>query len=294
MSATILDRLFARLAFELLDRLGSRSAIGYCPATRRRLSLVGAKWAETVRGQLLADGMKSNGGRVLAGPFSGMILPSGQTWGDGDLFAKLHGLYELEILELLRVLQPGIFDAAINIGCADGYYAVGLAKYFQPSVTYAVDVDPTALKSCAALAAANECSNSIILSNETNSDALSAIAQKHKRLLVLSDCEGFELDLFSSSALEALRRSHLIIECHDGIVEDCTARLKLRLEVTHSVLVIEESWRNPNVVASLKSLPSLDRWAAISEGRQQTMTWLYGYPKPSSTNGADDDRPTCL
>ena len=67
-------------------------------------------------------------GNVLSGPFAGMAMLPESSWGDGDLAPKLLGCYEAE-------LHPAIAKAIsrkpkniVNIGCAEGYYAVGMAR----------------------------------------------------------------------------------------------------------------------------------------------------------------------
>jgi len=62
---------------------------------------------------------------VQAGPFAGMLLTGDTSWDAvGDETSKLLGFYEEEIdphLEQAIAAKP---DLVLNVGCAEGYYAV--------------------------------------------------------------------------------------------------------------------------------------------------------------------------
>jgi hypothetical protein len=274
----MLNRVLTRVAYELIAHVHKSPHGVSDPATCRRMSLLGLKWAELQRRSIVEKTLTASKGRVLAGPFAGLLLTESQSWGDGDMLAKLHGLYEREVLEILENIQPGSVDALVNIGCADGYYAVGAATLLNCPITHAVDLDPKALVCCEELAERNELKGKLVLSDDISAEKLSTIAGSAKRALVISDCEGFEHTLFDESCIANLDNCEFIIECHDGIVPHCTADLAERFAKSHSVRVITEGTRNPNEVASWRSMPSLDRWAMISEGRQQTTAWVHAVP----------------
>jgi len=48
----------------------------------------------------------------------------------GALTAKLLGTYEKELQDAIRALEKKRFGRIINVGAAEGYYAVGLARNF--------------------------------------------------------------------------------------------------------------------------------------------------------------------
>lgn len=279
----MLNRLLTRLAFELVDYLGRSERRIECPATRRRMSMIGASWAEIIRNPLITESLSANGNCIVSGPFKGLTMPEARTWGDGDLFAKLFGQYEQEVLTLLQSFTGTHFDAAVNIGCADGYYAIGLTRLLNPPITYAVDIDPAALNSCERLADSNGCRDRVQTMRSLDASELIGLATKHPSMLIVSDCEGYEVELFSDAAIRALKSSYIVIECHDRMVPECTKTLRTRFEKSHRVMTIEEGMRNPNTIPLLRQLPSLDRWAAISEGRGQAMTWLFAQPHVDHT-----------
>ena len=106
--------------------------------------------------------------------------------------------------------------------------------------------------------------------------ALTALARAEGPLLVLIDCEGYELTLLGSDdTRSALRDSDLVIECHDRLVPGCTETLLEMLKDTHRVSVIRASGRDPNAFDFLADLHDSDRWQAVNENRPYRMNWLW-------------------
>src|SRR2546423_8930110 len=78
------------------------------------------------RHRLIRVTQKETGYVVQAGPFKGMRY-STDTVGGGYI-PKLLGIYERELHAFVRDLAALNIREVINIGAADGYYAVGLAR----------------------------------------------------------------------------------------------------------------------------------------------------------------------
>ena len=74
---------------------------------------------------------------------------------EGCHVAKLLGTYEQPIHSHLLNLISRDYEKILNIGCAEGYYAVGLSRLFPSAVSLAFDTDPVARKACENLAAKN-------------------------------------------------------------------------------------------------------------------------------------------
>jgi len=65
------------------------------------------------------------------------------------------GCYEHELHPHVERLIGRTFDALLNIGCADGYYAVGLARRMPGAPVFAHDLNPKAQTGCREVAALN-------------------------------------------------------------------------------------------------------------------------------------------
>src|SRR5690606_8070667 len=61
--------------------------------------------------------------QVLNGVFEGMRYSSFTAFGS-ELYPKLLGSYELEIQGVITELAQQSFDVIVDVGCAEGYYAV--------------------------------------------------------------------------------------------------------------------------------------------------------------------------
>jgi hypothetical protein len=209
------------------------------------------------------------------GPFSGVRLPSAFSWGDRG--PKLLGCYEQELhpcIEEIIAWQP---DVVLNVGCAEGYYAVGLAKRLPAALIIAYDVDHSAREACKEARDINGLKLEI-LGFCTNSE-LRDRAERAARPFLFIDCEGGERELLLADTYE-FPSARLIVECHDFVDRDITSALLAKFSNTHAILRIVQSGRDPFSHPSLAGFSNNDRWTLVSEGRPETMHWLYMTPKP--------------
>jgi hypothetical protein len=277
-----LDALALRLAHLLLGAARRAQGEPPGPTAERRLRKLHRRAAALRREALARQLTRATGDRVASGPFRGMRLAPDPVWRahrGGDCAPKLLGCYEQEVGEALEALRGQSFDSVINVGCAEGYYAVGCARIFAPARVLAVDVDPRALAATRAAADLNGVGSAVETQLGLDGPGLAAIAARHPRCLVVSDCEGFELELFDEQTVASLPQAHCIIECHDFRDRDTTATLAKRFADGHEVRVLEEGARDPSRYEALRELSTLDRWLAISEDRPGPMRWLACTPR---------------
>lgn len=213
-------------------------------------------------------------GVVQTGPFGGMNILEDESWADGNSGTKLLGCYEqelhkeidLQINRLLKLERPKI----VNIGCAEGYYAVGMGHCVPQATVWIVDSDDKAVVIARKAAAAN----GVILFAGAEVNELMADAD-----FVICDCEGAETAYLNIADFPTLKAAHIIVECHDSDVEQCNTVLLDRFKPTHDIEIVLEGARNPNLYPMLWSKPSIERWQAVSEGRPCLMNWLIMNPR---------------
>jgi hypothetical protein len=214
-----------------------------------------------------------------------MRLQMAVAWnGQTDISAKLLGCYEAELHELLCEVRNKTYGKELkiaNIGCAEGYYAVGLARMFPQSVVWAVDVDPGLVSIMLINAGVNEVPN-IIAVNATGNEAGAAAAMDGADF-VFMDCEGAEFDYLDLDKTPSLASATIIVELHNGMQRDKTVSLTEtlveRFRATHKIDSVYEGGRNPNFYMMLQGWHSDIRWLAMSEGRPGLMNWLYMVPR---------------
>jgi hypothetical protein len=176
---------------------------------------------------------------VAAGPFRGMQYTSAQACGS-TLLPKLLGSYESELHPVLEEMLANEYTAIVDIGCAEGYYAVGLGLKLANAEVYAFDVDFEARKLCGDLAKLNGLDGRVHIGGFCDEATLRSIPLGSKALII-SDCEGYEGVFFTSDIVKLLARHDIIIETHDFIDIDISSRLRDVFVKTHLVRSIKST-----------------------------------------------------
>ena len=57
------------------------------------------------------------------------------------IFSKLLGFYEKELQKVIKNLIKRDCEIAVDVGCAEGYYTVGLARVFKDKETKVLAYD---------------------------------------------------------------------------------------------------------------------------------------------------------
>ncbi len=206
----------------------------------------------------------------------------------GSVFLpKLMGVYEKEIHgiieELLRCVRAP--HVVVNIGAAEGYYAVGLALRLPSARVIAYETSDKGRSLLAALATLNHVDDRIAIRGLCTPGDL---ASCETGAVVLCDCEGGEETLFTEQTVSHLAQSFILIESHDVAQPGMTSRLQTRFSRTH------ECRRIDAVDRTAADLPFRDfrvRWlprryseSTLNEARRDGRTWLWFTPRMSIDN----------
>src|SRR5262249_39474913 len=135
----------------------------------------------------------------------------------GSMLApKLVGSYETEIQPFVRRILQTDYRALLDVGCAEGYYAVGFAARMPLVHVYAFDIDPEARRLCAELAQKNGVLDRIDIRERCDPEALRYLPITGA--LIVSDCEGYEQDLLRPDLVPDLRFADVLVELHEGLI----------------------------------------------------------------------------
>jgi SAM-dependent methyltransferase len=228
------------------------------------------------RSQMLANlYVARQGVRIWSGPFAGMEYVDRAT--EGALIARLLGAYESELHPHLARFAQEDLDCVIDVGCAEGYYAVGLARMMPKVTVYAYDINETARAMCAELAAKNGVADRVIVGAEFKPDGFEAFAGK--RALVMLDAEGAELDILQPALSPALAQMNLIVETHDVYRPGALATLVERFSPTHDIARVDQQLQAFDGPPWFSRLTHLDQLLCIWEWRKQPTPWLVMRPK---------------
>lgn len=224
---------------------------------------------------------------VRHGVFAGMRYPDMKAAGSA-LYPKLLGSYEKEIEPLLERLAAHPYTEIVVVGCAEGYYAVGLARRITTAKVFAFDIDEDAVRLCKEMARLNGVSDRVVTGAFCDADTLKHIPFTG-RALILSDCEGFEKELFTQDNVPALARHELLVEVHDFIDIEISSYLRALFEPTHSIEVyssiddIQKARRYS--YPELEGLALAARKKILAERRPAIMEWFYMRPRQDEMEG---------
>lgn len=220
---------------------------------------------------------------VLSGPFAGMRYVNqsvGSMW-----WPKLLGTYELELAGIVRELCLSRPPVLIDVGAAEGYYAVGIAWCCSATRVTAFEAEPEGRVLLAELAALNGVSHRVRIEGFCDHAALADAMANEKCGLIICDVEGGERALLDPRIVPALVAGQwtLLVEIHDHISADIADILIDRFARTHR---IEEIVSRPR---SFRELPATAQWRYLSrwtrtymdEQRPGPMRWLLLRPKGS-------------
>jgi hypothetical protein len=210
----------------------------------------------------------SNGPAVLHGPFSGMEYPVASILSRHSV-PRLLGSYESELHGVIQAALGYRYERVIDVGSAEGYYAVGFAfKGQSPVVTF--EADPRELELCKEMARLNDVGDRLTARSLCNPEALRGLTAG-QRCFVLSDCEGYETDLFDDPTVQALKRSDVLIEIHLDAYDPLFERFSRTHQVETFVATDRKSSEYPSDLACLGDRADL----AICEHRPAGQRWLY-------------------
>ena len=215
---------------------------------------------------------------VLHGPFKGMQYPKLDSVGSA-LFPKLLGSYECELNGIVEQVVGNQYTEIVDIGCAEGYYAVGLAMRCPSAKVFAFDTNTRAIQLCREMMQLNGIEASrYAVNGYCESNTLENIPVS-ERALIISDCEGYEKQLFTSSSVKKLDKHDFLIEVHDVFDINVSTHLRSVFEPGYEIRVIQSI--DDIFKARDYNFPELDnfnletRKILLAEGRETIMEWFY-------------------
>jgi hypothetical protein len=196
---------------------------------------------------------------------------------EGALIPRLLGTYECELHPHLAAIAADGVDCVIDVGCAEGYYAVGLARTMPGVTVHAHDIEERARALCTELAARNRVSDRVIVGGEFRPEDFQAFADR--RVLVMVDTEGAEVDILRPDLGPALAGMDIIVETHDLYRQGALATIRSRFEATHDIVRVDTGVKPLAGPDWLLDLNHLDQLLAVWEWRARQTPWLVMRPK---------------
>lgn len=220
-------------------------------------------------------------GCLPCGPFAGTRYITSSV--GSALVPKLLGIYERELNSCIEQACALKFPLIVDIGAAEGYYAVGLARRNPQARVVAFEMEAKGQSALKQMAGLNGVNGRLDIRGKCELANLQEVLGAAERSLVLCDTEGYEDILLNPESVSALQSAHLLVEMHDFILPGVTERVTKRFARTHKV---ERIWQEPRTRADFPYqtlgtvlLPKRYLDWAVSEWRPVRMSWLWMCPK---------------
>ncbi len=226
--------------------------------------------------RLLGGGAEGGGIRIASGPFKGLVYLDEPVV--GPITPKWLGSYEHELAAIVEKIIATDYATIIDAGCAEGYYAVGLARRMPRASVMAYDIDYGSRRQTRRLARLNGVGGQVRVRSRCSHAGIARRAAG--RALVICDIEGCERALLDPVACDALRRADILVEAHEGIwLPPTSDLLKSRFNGTHCIEEITSTDREGWIDAVLQSralqATREELRAATDEHRDKGQKWLW-------------------
>lgn len=246
---------------------------------RRRLAYNRHNKRIARRRQVESDFLRGLDLVVQAGPFKGMRYIDAAHC--STLAPKLLGAYELELHATVESVVARGYRNIVDIGAAEGYYAVGLAIRMPQSSIVAYESVAESRSALAKLARLNGVESRVRIEGEATIDALAS--ENLADALVIMDVEGYESALLDPAQLPGLHRATIIVEIHEMFVPGLTEALRRRFAPTHELQFLTPAARNTASYPALAPVPEQDAALLLDEMRDPTGAgWSFGVFTPGS------------
>lgn len=180
-------------------------------------------------------------GEVLSGPFEGLKYIR-FSYGS-VLLPKLIGTYESELHSVIYAMQAKKYETFIDVGAAEGYYAVGIAKLLKGTRCIAFEKNVMAQLMLGWMAKKNRVT--LDIRGNCSVTDLSRLLINKGHTLIIMDVEGAEFELLQDQLLCELTHTDLLIEVHPEKMQHSFEWFRVRFAATH---VIRKILKNPKKV----------------------------------------------
>jgi trans-aconitate methyltransferase len=196
------------------------------------------------------------------------------------------GCYEHELHNDIEQVIASRPTRIVDVGCAEGYYAVGLAIRLPEATVHAFDISDAAQEICREAAQINGVSERVRVAGLCTAADLERLSGPGSFFLL--DCEGAELELLDLDLAPGLRDTEIIVELHDFVDASITPMILERFRTSHEIHLRTSTDRDPSLVPALQGLSADLQQMAVAEGRPtepHPMQWARLIPRSARSKG---------
>ena len=178
---------------------------------------------------------------------------------------------------------PAQPELIVDIGAAEGYYAIGLAMRIPAARVIAFELEQTGQAALRRMAELNGVADRLIVRGRCGPADLADALEDHRAAVSSATSKGHEEVLLDPGQVAGLRDAVVLVETHEFVRRGITDELCSRFASSHA---IERIWQEPRSRAEFPwrtlgtmALPvSYLDWA-VSEWRPERMSWLWMTPR---------------
>jgi len=223
---------------------------------------------------------------VRHGPFAGMrYLPDAS---GSQVLPKILGSYEEPMHPWIEeIVLSKTYDLILDVGCAEGYYAVGFAWRLPHLRVLAFDIDPAARERTRQLAKLNQVEDRVSVGSECSFEQFQQFGGP--TTLIFCDIEGAEDVLLDPLKAPRLKECGILVEAHDVFFDGISDRIFDRFAQSHYIrMVIDYPVRLSRYdLPDSDQLTSEDRARLANEFRPSGMRFLFLKPLSSLAHNSD-------
>jgi len=259
--------LHANIRDQVMGLLGSAAQAEAAPLNNALRLL--SKWRSVLIQNTL---LQQHGTTVMQGPLAGLDFL--QQSAEGCHIAKLLGCYEQPLQPFIEAAITQGYNTILNIGCAEGYYAVGMARRMPHTGVLAYDLNPRAQQACQGLADRNAVAERVSVGGLFKAADFESYTSQ--QVLVMCDIEGAERELLDPQASPALKGMDIIVESHECLIRGLTQLLIDRFTDSHQITLVQDDGQRQlhNPPQWFVNLAHLDQLLATWEWRSGPTPWL--------------------
>jgi len=215
-------------------------------------------------------------------------------WISGDVnhahihIPKLLGIYERELHPYIERACALNLSHIINLGAAEGYYAVGMSLRNPGARIIAFESQAQERWGLTERARINGVVNRLGILGKCEPEDLKRVLADAPRPFIVCDVEGYESVLLDPAIVPLLQHSWILVELHEFVEQGITEKVRKRFERTHK---ISHVWQQERKLADFpfqdfytRFLPKRYLCWAVSESRPERMSWFW--MEPASAPGA--------
>jgi len=226
---------------------------------------------------------------VAGGPFKGT------RYGERSFFSayipKLLGIYERELWGVIEAICESGPTLVVDIGAAEGYYAIGLANLLPKVKIIAYEASVEGRDELSKMIRLNNCEKNVEVREFCDTTELNAILsedENSKNTVIICDVEGYEETLIDNNLVPGLGTASILIEIHEFICAGILEQMISRFDNSH---VVHTIWQTDRTINDFpwrtfytSILPQSYLEWAVSEWRPIKMCWLWMVPKKLNSN----------